>query len=239
MVLVIDLALSVDNAGVNAAIVRSFPKDMRNKVLWVGVIVAIILRIILSVFIGYLYKIPFLKLVGGIWVVMMAIKMFADGDEEDSKIVGAKALLYAGILLGWTDLTMSMDNVLALIGAANGNFILVSIGVILTIPLLFLATKGIVSIVERYPQINFVFACLLGYVGFKMVFSDIPNLERLLNWIGKYPTYLTGVAGFFVVLLVGIWINYRESKAKTESIAKSELQATAEVAVASEETRNY
>ncbi len=215
MVIVIDLALSVDNAGVNAAIVRSFPKSMRNQVLFIGVVVAIVLRIVLAVFVGYLYRLPFLKFIGGVWVVFMAIKMFADADESESGVTGPKGLLLAGILLGWTDLTMSMDNVLALTGAANGNFILVSIGVIITIPLLFLATKGVVALIEKYPKINFFFACLLGYVGFKMIFSDISNLQKLMEWIAKYPTYLTGVVGFLVVMLFGIWINIRESKARS------------------------
>ncbi|UOF92530.1 YjbE family putative metal transport protein [Fodinisporobacter ferrooxydans] len=214
LILLIDVGLSTDNAAVNAGIVKMFPKQMRNKIMLLGVLVAILMRIVLTAISGYLYLIPGLKLLGGIWVVLMAIKMFGQEDDEEKQVNTNAGYLAAGIMLGWTDLTMSMDNVLALIGAANGNILLVSIGVIITIPLLFLATKALVAIMEKYPKLNFIFAGILGYVGFKMIFEDSGNIIKFFNWVATYPTSFSALSGVLIVVLIGLWVNSRAVKAR-------------------------
>nr|NNM90292.1 YjbE family putative metal transport protein [Bacilli bacterium] len=213
LILVLDLALSVDNAGVNAAIVRSYPKASRNKVLMIGVIAAIVFRIVLIFVAGWLYHVPGLKLVGGIWVFLMAIKMFNVEEEEERIVSNTRSFVMAAILLGWTDLTMSTDNVLALIGAANGDMLLVTIGVIITIPLLFLATKAIVSLIEKYPRLNWIFAGLLGYVGVKMILEDGQSITDFIHWLNVHVSIsIASIAGFVIVILFGLYFEFRDKQ---------------------------
>lgn len=216
MVLLIDIALSVDNAAVNASIAMMFPKHMRGKILLIGVIGAVVMRIILAFCVGWLYDLPGLKFLGGLWVVLMGIKMLTSSDEDEGHTVNSsKGYLVAGLMLAWTDLSMSFDNVIALVAAANGSMTLVIVGVAITIPLLFWGTKIVIAIMEKFPIANYFFAGLLGFIGVKMIVEDTPSLERFFHWLHTFPEYAIGLGGFILVVAIGILANMRGAKKKS------------------------
>ena len=171
-VIIINLVRSVDNAMVVAVALRSLPKRLRLRAISFGACITIVFSVLLTYFVSKLLEHTFVRLVGGSIVLYLAVTLLvlrtgaASVDEGISKISQAvKILVIANI-------TMSLDNMLAVAGAAQGNFLLLLIGLGVSIPVVFFASNLLCLVIERYPILNYVGCAVLAKVGADMILTD-------------------------------------------------------------------
>ena len=194
MVMLINLFLSFDSAVLIAMAVNKL--DPRQKKL--GIILvsgpAVVLRVILTGFAVFLLTTPFLKMAGGIFILCIAAKLFAEGHEEKSLKAAICIILVA-------DLLMNIDRAPAIVGAADGSMVLVIIGIVISIPIVVIFGTLLSSWMQKYPIIITFGAMILGVVVGSMVLviiglvTSIPIVifgsARLSSWVRKYPIIIT------------------------------------------------
>jgi YjbE family integral membrane protein len=169
--ILINIVLSGDNAVVIALACRNLPAHQQKKAILWGSGGAIGLRIILTVVAVWLLQIPFVQLAGALLLIYIAIKLLKSDDNEEhiksnSKLGAAiKTIIVA-------DLVMSLDNVLAVAGAANGNLWLIGVGLAISIPLIVWGSQLLMSLMNRFPVIVLIGAGLLGYTAGEMAVTD-------------------------------------------------------------------
>ena len=227
----IDIVLAGDNAVVIALAVRNLPPDKRKMGIILGAGAAVGLRAALTAVTTQLLTIPYLKLIGGLLILWIAFKLLrqgegAHGDGKD----GATNLWGAVWMILVADVTMSLDNVMAVGGAARGSFALIIFGLALSIPLVVFGSNLISKLMARYKIVVFIGAAILGKVGGEMILTDRIVAEHLLPWWGnltgaadhvKAYTYLRyGVEAVFVItiFLVG-WLGRRKPATSTDPVA--------------------
>ncbi|MEA1830866.1 TerC family protein [Methylobacterium durans] len=221
----IDIILSGDNAVVIALACRGLPERQRRIGVFLGAFAAALLRILFAVIISYLLAVPLLKVVGGLILLHIAVKLVR-GEEEDESEVREHASLPKAI---WTivvaDAVMSFDNVVAVAGAAKGHDELFIIGLALSVPLLVVGASLITRLIDRFPILIWFGGALLGWVAGEMIASD-----RLVQQyaIESLPAALQGgvhyaAAALGAVLVVGIG-HVLKSKS-TEDVAHEQAQA--------------
>lgn len=169
-IILINIVLSGDNAVVIALACRNLDAKYQKKAVFLGSFGAIALRVALTFVAVYLLQIPYLNFIGGILLLWIAVKLLKGEDEEDieasSNLLGAiKTIIIA-------DLVMSLDNVVAVAGAANGNMVLILIGLAISIPLIIWGSQLLMVIMEKFPIIIILGAGLLGYTAGEMILSD-------------------------------------------------------------------
>jgi YjbE family integral membrane protein len=168
----IDLLLSGDNAIVIALACRNLPEDKRKIGMLLGAGVAIGLRIIFAVMISYLLGVPLLKLVGGVLLLWIGIKL-AMGEEEAHENVNSSTQMWQAVkTIAIADAVMSLDNVLAISAASHGNVYLFTFGLLLSIPLIIFGSQIITTIIERFPIFIWLGAALLGWIAGEMIAQD-------------------------------------------------------------------
>lgn len=178
-VVLIDVVLGGDNAVVIALASRNLPvKQQKQAVLW-GTVGAIILRIALTIVAVWLLSIPFLKVIGGLLLVWIAVKLLTDEKEDHGNVANADSLMAAIKTIIFADLVMSLDNVLALAAVTKGNISLLLFGLALSVPLIMWGSKLILHLMERYPVIITLGAALLGYTAGEMIVSDVHVAQAL------------------------------------------------------------
>jgi len=170
-IIIINLILSGDNAVLIAMAVRSLPPHLRGKGFVIGAGAAVALRIVLTFIVAEVLGIPWVKLAGGIALLWIAVKLFVQGfpgGEEKE----AATLFHAIKIMVIADMTMSLDNVIAVAGASHGNIFLMLFGLGLSIPFVIF-TSGLLSmLMDRYAIIIYIGAAILGSVGAEMMMSD-------------------------------------------------------------------
>jgi len=216
-IIFINLILSGDNAVLIAMAVRNLQKSNRAKGMILGTGAAVVLRIILTFFVALLLKISFLKLVGGLLIFWIALKLFTDADSgEDVK--QATTLKQAIQIILIADLTMSLDNVLAVAGAAGGSLFLLIFGLVLSIPIVIFTAQLLSILMDRYPIIVVFGAAILGRVTGEMIMTD----SAILSWLHPSTTLIYFFEGFcmLAVVLVGKYLAHRNpvKTGKKESI---------------------
>ncbi len=171
-IILIDIVLSGDNAVVIALACRNLSPEQRKKgILW-GVVGAIGLRVVLTVFAALVMNLPWLKFVGGLLLVWIAVKLMLPEDEEGHDIEPSAHLWGAVKTIVVADFVMSLDNVIAVAGAAHGSLALLLFGLAVSIPLIVWSSQLILRWMERWPWIVLFGAGLLGYVAGQMIFTD-------------------------------------------------------------------
>ncbi|PQA83564.1 hypothetical protein C5F52_08975 [Limnohabitans sp. TS-CS-82] len=220
-IIMIDILLGGDNAVVIALACRQLPAHQRNKgILW-GTAGAIVLRVILIFFALTLLAIPFLKLVGAILLVWIGVKLLTPDDEEDhGNIQGSEKLWGAVKTVIVADLVMSIDNVIAVAGAAqtSGNpdhqMPLVIFGLLVSIPIIVWGSQLVLKLMDRFPIIITVGGMLLGWIAGTMIQTD-PGLVAYIPQ-EKVWSYALGAAGAILVLATGKVILARRTAASEE-----------------------
>lgn len=205
-IVIIDLILAGDNAVVIAMAVRSLPRRQRRGGIILGAGAAVLLRVILTFFVAQLLGIQFVKLVGGVLIAWIAVKLFIEGAPEQMD-KEAKSLLQAMWLIIVADLTMSTDNVLAVAGASHGNLFLLFFGLALSIPFVVFTSNLLSTLMDRYPIIIYIGAAVLGKVAGEMIFTD----PAMMRWLAlpKWFLYLMEAVFAGGVIVVGkLWIRY-------------------------------
>jgi YjbE family integral membrane protein len=225
-IILIDILLGGDNAVVIALACRKLPPNLRTKgILW-GTAGAIVLRVILIFFALTLLAIPFLKLVGAILLVWIGIKLLLPEDEEGHGTIEASDRLWAAVkTVIVADLVMSVDNVIAIAGAAQGagqqhQMPLVIFGLLVSIPIIVWGSQLVIKLMDRFPLIITAGGMLLGWIAGTMAVSD-PAVAKPdeWTWMLKLPQtdavkYAAGIAGALLVLAWGKWAAARRERSK-------------------------
>ena len=212
----INLILSGDNAVLIAMAVRNLPKEQRMRGIGFGTAVAVVLRVVLTWFVALLLEISFVKLVGGALILWIAVKLFMEADDGRGSSREAATLWQAMQIILIADVTMSLDNVLAVAGAAGGNLFLLIFGLCMSIPIVVYTSNLLSILMDRYPVIIVIGGAVLGRVGGQMIMTD-PFVQRWLS-PGAVLDY-----GFQALCTVGVvaagklWMRWRIAKAEREA----------------------
>jgi YjbE family integral membrane protein len=169
-IIVIDLVLAGDNAIVIGLAARNLPKNQQGKVIFWGTVGAIVIRAIATLAVVWLLKIPGLLLIGGILLIWIAYKLLVDEKKHDA--APAESFWAAIRTIVIADALMGLDNVLAVAGAAHGNFLLVVLGLIISVPIVVWGSTIILKFVDKYPVIITIGSAVLAYTAAKMIFSE-------------------------------------------------------------------
>ncbi|MEZ5629552.1 MAG: TerC family protein [Burkholderiaceae bacterium] len=206
-IILIDILLGGDNAVVIALACRQLPKAQRTKGIVWGTVGAIVLRVILIAFALTLLKVPFLKLVGGLLLLWIGVRLIAPDDEDGhDNIQGSDKLWGAVKTIIVADLVMSIDNVIAIAGAAQGageehQLALVIFGLVVSIPIIVWGSQLVLKLMDRFPVIIVLGGMLLGWIAGGMIQSD-PGLEDYLPQTDVWQ-YGMAIAGALLVLAIG------------------------------------
>jgi YjbE family integral membrane protein len=205
-IIMIDVLLGGDNAVVIALACRNLPGNLRTRGIIYGTAGAIILRVILIAFALVLLAIPYLKIVGALLLLWIGVKLLLPEDEGDHNISSSDKLWAAVKTVIIADLVMSVDNVLAIAGAAQGahqdhQMALVIFGLLVSIPIIIGGSQLVLKLMERFPAVITLGAMLLGWIAGQMAYSD-PALKPYLPE-GGYWGYAVAAAGALLVLVIG------------------------------------
>ena len=207
-IILIDIVLSGDNAVVIALACRNLSPEQRKTGIFWGVAGAISLRVVLTVFAALVMNLPWLKMVGGLLLVWIAVKLMLPEDEEGHDIDASANLWGAVKTIVIADFVMSLDNVIAVAGAAHGSLVLLLFGLAVSIPLIVWSSQLILRWMERWPWIVLLGAGLLGYVAGQMIFSD-PGVIDLLPALPAWSAKAAGAIGALLVVVIGRWLEQR------------------------------
>ena len=227
-IILIDIVLGGDNAVVIALACRKLPPAMRTKgILW-GTAGAIGLRVVLIFFALTLLAIPYLKLVGAVLLVWIGVKLLAPDEEGHGNIESSDKLMAAIKTIIVADLVMSIDNVIAIAGAAESaggdhKMALVIFGLLVSIPIIVWGSQLVIKLMDRFPSIILIGGMLLGWIAGTMAVTDpavLPHLpttpaERAgaLPEVANTLRYGAGLAGALLVLAIGMVIKKRRDAA--------------------------
>jgi len=218
-IILIDLVLAGDNAIVIALAARNLPPEHQNKAILWGTVGAIVIRSAMTVGVVWLLKIPGLMLVGGLGLLWIAYKLITDTSEEEHQ--GGTATTFWGAMktIIVADALMGVDNVLGVAGAANGDFTLVVIGLLISIPIVVLGSKLVLQLVEKWPVIINLGAAVLAFTAAQMVINEklldpIFDGGETINLIARGATYAVAIVG---VLGLGWWATRKQENPETET----------------------
>jgi YjbE family integral membrane protein len=214
-IIMIDILLGGDNAVVIALACRNLPPKQRTQGIIYGTIGAIVLRVILIAFALALLAIPYLKIVGAVLLVWIGIQLLLPEGDDAHNINPSDKLWGAVKTVIVADLVMSVDNVIAIAGAAQGagqqhQMPLVIFGLLVSIPIIVWGSQLVLKLMERFPFIITLGAMLLGWIAGQMAYTDIALAG--IRPEGKLWEYSFAALGALFVLLVGQFLQRRAAK---------------------------
>ncbi|PIQ41411.1 hypothetical protein COW06_02995 [Candidatus Gracilibacteria bacterium CG12_big_fil_rev_8_21_14_0_65_38_15] len=203
-IILIDIVMSGDNAILIGMATRKLQGSERKKAIFFGIALATILRIVLAFFAVFLLSLVGVKFAGGLLLLYVVWKFYRElrmPAHEEHHIDAKKAGLMAAI---WTiiiaDFSMSLDNVLAVAGAAHENIAALGIGLVFSIILMAFASNLIAKYLDTYPQIQWVGLFVILFVAMEMILSGTSELDTKLFHYNILPFVLFILGGLFVVL---------------------------------------
>ena len=210
-IVLIDLVLAGDNAVVIAMAVRNLPGKQRLWGIALGAGAAVVVRVIATFLVAQLLNIQFIKLVGGAVIIWIAVKLLSEGADEECEDKECGSIWQAVWIIIVADMSMGIDNMLAVGAASHGNLFLLLFGLVLSIPFVVFMSNILSKLMNRYPIILWLGAGILGKVGGEMMITD-PWVYGLLN-PPKWVEYAVMV--FFVAFVCGLskWIAIRRKAA--------------------------
>ena len=215
-IIMIDILLGGDNAVVIALACRNLPDKLRTRGIIYGTAGAIILRVILIAFALALLAIPYLKIVGAVLLLWIGVKLLQPEAEDDHNISSSDKLWAAVKTVIIADLVMSVDNVLAIAGAAQGahqdhQLALVVFGLLVSIPIIVAGSQLVLKLMARFPVVITLGAMLLGWIAGQMAYSD-PAIKPYLPE-ADFWGYVVAAAGALLVLAIGKFMQSRQKPA--------------------------
>lgn len=212
-IVVIDLVLAGDNAIVIALAARNLPAHLRTKAIVWGTFGAIAVRTAMTMVVVWLLKIPGLLLVGGLLLVWIAYKLIIDNENGDNHELDAVSNFWGAMkTIVVADALMGLDNVLAVAGAAQGSFLLVVLGLLISIPIVIWGSQLILKFVERFPVIVYIGAGVLAWTSVKMMTSEPMVAEILAGYQAlAWVAYIAVIGG---VILSGLLVNQGKARAR-------------------------
>ncbi len=218
-IILIDLVLAGDNAIVIALAARNLPPHLQKKAIAWGAVGAIAVRSVMTIGVVWLLKIPGLMLVGGLGLLWIAYKLLADTGEKHHDGPAASTFWGAMKTIVIADALMGVDNVLGVAGAAHGDFGLVVIGLLVSVPIVVFGSTMVLKLVERFPIIINLGAAVLALTAAKMIVGEALldpiyggpaslATEENMHTLARWATYAVAIVG---VLGAG-WLATRRSK---------------------------
>jgi YjbE family integral membrane protein len=203
----INIILSGDNAVVIALAARGLgPRQQKQAIFW-GTAAAVLLRVVLTVVAVKLMQMPWLQLVGGLLLLWIGVQLLNGGDDEPAEGQANGGLLAAIRTILVADLVMSLDNVIGVAAAANGNIPLLVIGLAIAIPIVIFGSTLMIRIMGRFPAIVTLGAALIGWVGGETLVSD----KMIEPWIPHHSVgfYAAAALGALLVVAMGKYLQRR------------------------------
>ena len=217
-IILIDILLGGDNAVVIALACRQLPENQRLKgILW-GTAGAILLRVALIAFAISLLEVPFLKIAGAALLIWIGVKLITPHDEDAHGNIQASDKLWSAVkTVIVADLVMSIDNVIAIAGAAQNageqhQMALVILGLVVSIPIIVWGSQIVLKLMDRFPVIILLGGMLLGWIAGGMFQTD-PMLKDLIPQEQSWH-YALGAAGALLVLAIGQALKARRARGK-------------------------
>ena len=216
-IILIDILLGGDNAVVIALACRNLPKKQRMQgILW-GTAGAIVLRVALIAFALTLLTVPFLKIVGALLLLWIGIKLLIPEEDAHGNIKGGTTVFAAFKTILIADFVMSLDNVIAIAGAAQGanpehQIGLVIFGLVVSVPIIIWGSTLVLKLIDRFPSVVLFGAALLGWIAGGMLITDIFIVER----IGEPTTMMkltAEIIGALLIVVVGRTLAQRKKSA--------------------------
>lgn len=207
----INILLSGDNAVVIALACRALPRRQRIWGIILGAAAAVTLRIVFTVGLQYVLEIPWLRLVGGLLLLWIAVKLLVQEEASEDTIDSAENLWAAVKTVAIADIVMSLDNVLAIAAAAKGHPWLIGFGLAVSIPLIVAGATLIMALLTRFPILVWAGAALLGWIAGELLMED-PISRPYFDSFGaqyglnhKLTEYVMQTAGALLVVVCG-WL---------------------------------
>ena len=175
----IDLVLAGDNAIIIGMVASQFPTEQRKKIIFWGIGAAVVLRIIFTLITAYLLQITGLRLIGGLLLLYICYRLYEDvikmngNAEENVKKVDNSSFMKAITTVILADVTMSLDNVLGVAGAARDHYVLLIFGLVLSIVLMATAATLISGWIKKYKWIGWVGLLAILFVAIELIYADV------------------------------------------------------------------
>ena len=185
-IIIVNIVLSGDNAVVIALAARSLPPHQQKQAIIWGSVAAIVMRVILTILAVEMLKMPYLKLVGAVLLFWIAVQLLVPGEDGEDGIKSGGNLWAAIRTILIADLVMSLDNVIGVAAAAQGDNVLLMLGLAISIPLIIFGSTIILKLMDRYPMIITGGAALLGWVAGEMLITD----PILVDWIAANMSWM-------------------------------------------------
>src|SRR6188508_1778911 len=227
-IIVVNIILSGDNAVVIALACMHLPPKQRMWGMILGAGAAVLLRILFTLVVAQAMGYPFLKLVGGILLLWVAVKLVVpEEDGGEGKVTAAEHLWRAVRIVAIADIVMSLDNVIAIAAAAQGNVALLVIGLAISIPLIVAGAALVMALLDRYPILVWAGAALLGWIVGEVIVTDPVIHGYLEPRFGPerfhYIELSAAAVGAVLVLLVGgLWRRSKQAAQHAEKVRAAE-----------------
>ncbi|KAB1072659.1 TerC family protein [Methylobacterium planeticum] len=229
----IDIILSGDNAVVIALACRGLPERQRRIGIFVGALAAALLRILFAILISHLLAVPLLKVVGGLILLHIAVKLVCGEDEAEGEIRQHTSLWKAVWTIVVADAVMSFDNVVAVAGAARGHDALFIVGLALSVPLLVVGASLLTRLIDRVPLLIWFGGGLLGWVAGEMIASDPlvrqHGVAALPRAVQEGIPYGMAALGAAAVIAIGSLLRRRSAREVAHQQAEAVGKAEADV----------
>jgi YjbE family integral membrane protein len=210
-IMLINIVLSGDNAVVIALASKNLPIEQRKKAIWWGAFGAIALRLVLTLVAVSLLDIPYIQAAGSFLLLWIAVKLLTD-DDSHANIKEASTLGKAIWTIVVADFVMSLDNVLAIAAKGNGNPAIIILGIGLSIPIIIWGSTMVVNLLNKYPNLVFLGAAILGYTSGEVFVKDGKMEEWFLHDY-QILHIVIPIGATILVLLAGLINKVRTSKA--------------------------
>lgn len=218
-IVVVDLALSGDNALVIGAVASRLKPPQRRVAIIFGGLMAVALRILLAEAALFVLQVPYIQAVGGVVVLYIAVQLIAEprGNDEDAtakrrnRFRARDSLLWASLTILFADVSMSLDNVLAVAALARGNKLVLIVGILFSMLLLLIASALIAKLIEKFPLLLYLAAGILSWTAGWMVLNDkgLAPFFQMLDSQLPGPPLMWLIPPFFLVLAAVAWLFVR------------------------------
>lgn len=232
-IIVANVILSGDNAVVIAMAAHNLEEKYKRPAILLGSLGAIVMLVIFCGIVNFLLTVPYLKLVGGVLLIWIGVKLLTEEEEEgEGKIKAHGTLLAAVGTITVANTVMSLDNAIAMAAAAHGDMTMIAIGLVLSVPVIMLGASVIASVLDRFPWVAMVGAALIGWIAGGVIADDgrteisdgaghvIEKVEpgTTAAWLDKMipqAETVCSILGAVLVMAIGLSIA-RRNKARAE-----------------------
>jgi YjbE family integral membrane protein len=224
-IIVANVILSGDNAVVIAMAAHNLEEKYKRTAILLGSVGAIVMLIVFCGIVNFLLTIPYLKIVGGVLLFWIGVKLLTEEEEEGEGKIKAHGTLMAAVgTITVANTVMSLDNAIAMAAAAKGDMTLIAIGLVISVPVIMLGATIIAKVLDRFPWVAMVGAALIGWIAGGVIADDgrhevtdsagkvteTVDPGSLAAWLDKMipnAELVCGIAGGVLVLVLGFVIS--------------------------------